>query len=503
MMNSILPFTSALSGASTGSLFMAIRTEAPDGGQFHRLTPRVMIWDETTYLLDLTPVRRYWSHHAEHQQQNLSEYLTEVLSSDMTQTQQAATATHPWIALLLLSSVADRPALKLVDGLSMLGRKLLDDLTCEQWINRVRELREPLAAAASKTPNNTQKKTNLGSLSPLIKTIDRMGLKHIRDLNDIDVPAMERRFGKLAATAWKWTTTHTPTKSTKQRSLFDDTFRDDFPWQNITPKETPSITRFFEHPVRLWDHISPHLMEDFDRICNLTCWSSNERVVSLEWELSFSCSPPLRIPVLFRHPHALHSESGHHKTALLQAFHSWQRAMNSRQKPCHHGDSYIVEDSITEWRLVITERLILTPQLQGLFTDDLSTDCSHLMRLENSLGVPLFAYTPTDHWTPERSFTADRRGFEHVHMPSGSIARFAMNQRRPLFIYTKPELPIDHAQSCGLIFSERVGIDWWSDIPAGHSGSCRDYYIRMTDDGLLQWVFYTDDGSIKVHGIYG
>jgi hypothetical protein len=501
MMSSILPFTSALSGASAGSLFMAIRTEAPDGRQFHRLTPRVMIWDEGTYLLDLTPVRRYWSHHAELRQQNLSEYLTDILWTEMTQRQQAAIATHPWTALLLLSSAADRPALKFVDGLSLLGRKLLDDLTCEQWIGRVRELRELMTTITSN--HSSTQKTNLGSLAPLIKTLERMGLKHIRELIDIDVPAMERRFGKLAATAWKWTTSHTPSKINHRRSLFDDTFRDDFPWRNITPKDTPSITRFFEHPVRLWDHISPHLLEDFDRICNLTCWSSNERVVSLEWELSFSCSPPLRIPVLFRHPHALHSESGHHKTALLQAFHSWQRALAARQQPCHQGDIYIVEDSIAEWRIIIEERLILNQQPQSLFTDDLSTDCSQLMRLENSIAVPLYAYTATDHWTPERSFTTDRRSFDHTEIPSGVIARLAMNQRRPLFIYTRPESLVDHRQSCGLIFSERVGVDWWSDIPAGHSGSCRDYYIRMTDDGLLQWIFHADDGAIKIHGIYG
>jgi hypothetical protein len=177
--------------------------------------------------------------------------------------------------------------------------------------------------------------------------------------------------------------------------------------------------------------------------------------------------------------------------------------MTFRQKPNHHGDTYIIEDSITEWRLTVTERLILHPQARGLFSDDLSTDSSQLMRLENSLGVPLIAYTPTDHWTPERSFTGDRRGLDPTMIPSGSIARLAMNQRRPLFIYAKPEAPSDREHSSGLIFSERVGVDWWSDIPLGHSGSCRDYYIRMTDDGLLQWVFQTDDGSIKVHGIYG
>lgn len=507
MMNSILPFTSALSGASTDSLFMAVSTDAPDGGQFLRLTPRVMAWSENTYLLDLTPVRQYWSHHAAQGQQNLHEYLTDILWTEMSGINHASSATHPWVAMLLLSAQADRPNLRLVDASSAVGRKLLDDLTCEQWINRVRELREPMLAVTSNQASKKPSKTALGSLAPLVKTLDRMGIKHMRELSDIDTPAMERRFGRLAATAWKWTTTNTASKPKPQRSLFsdsfNDSFNDDFPWQNIKPKEMPVVTKFFEHPVRLWDHISPQLTEDLDRICNLTCWSSNERVVSLEWELSFSCSPPLRVPVLFRHPHALHSESGHHKTALLQAFHSWQRAMTFRQKPNHPGDTYIIEDSITEWRLTVTERLILHPQARGLFSDDLSTDSSQLMRLENSLGVPLIAYTPTDHWTPERSFTGDRRGLDPTMIPSGSIARLAMNQRRPLFIYAKPEAPSDREHSSGLIFSERVGVDWWSDIPLGHSGSCRDYYIRMTDDGLLQWVFQTDDGSIKVHGIYG
>jgi hypothetical protein len=78
-----------------------------------------------------------------------------------------------------------------------------------------------------------------------------------------------------------------------------------------------------------------------------------------------------------------------------------------------------------------------------------------------------------------------------------------MNQRRPLFLYSEPEIPTGHPRSSGLIFSERVGTDWWSDIDLNHEITCRDYYVRMTDDGLLQWVYYTDDGTLKVHGIYG
>jgi hypothetical protein len=521
-MKSTPSFMSALSGAPSPSRFVAIRTDAPDGGPLLSITPKVSRWNDSIYLLDLAPVRQYWSHVAEEQSLSLTEYLSSVLKELFTSATPVTMANHPWQALLLLSITTERGALNFVDAQSHLGRRLLQDITWDQWIERCRELRDQLVSTSGKKSG----KDSLGSLSSLAKTINRMQFTHIIQMADIDAPAIQRRFGKLAAMAWEWTYPSSQKKESilpRQNSLIKDEstnslFADAFPWENIFPKDLPSVSRHIETPLRQWDHIEPLLCEDFDNICNLTCWSSHERVVSLEWVLSFSCSPSLRIPVLFRHPHALHRESGQHKTALLQAFHSWKNATASRLKAEAAGDTYIDDDSITGWTVTIEERLVITPQVQSIFRDDLSSEASQLCRLENSLPVALTRYAMTDHWTPEKSFAAFSQGTPNDNSKTisfDSVAKLAASQRRPLFIYDTPEPLADRHQSSGLIFCERVGTSWWSDNSATSThfdGSpCRDYYIRMTDEGPLQWVFKashsgpdaSDDSPLMLHGIFG
>ena len=269
----------------------------------------------------------------------------------------------------------------------------------------------------------------------------------------------------------------------------------------MVPEESPSIARHIETPLRQWDQIESLLCEDFDKICTLACWTSSERVVSLEWVLSFSCSPPLPIPVLFRHPHALHRESGHHKTALLQAFHSWQKATKQHLSPEVLGDTYIADDTITDWTLTIKERLVISPILRSIFSDDLATESSELLRIENSVAVPLIGYAMTDHWCPEKSFVP---ASEECPSEAGDDpAKFATHQRRPLFLYDQPTAIPNKEQSSGLIFCERVSTTWWSNEHNKSTGSSRDYYIRMTSDGLLQWVFQNDEGHLALHGLFG
>ena len=503
-MKSILPLTSALSDTSKPSLFLGIRTDVSDGGQFLSLTPKVMKWSEDTYLLDLTSVHLYWSQLAREVGLSFVEYLSSILSELTTANTTVTLASHPWHALLLLCVAADRPTLNFLDAQSHLGRKLLQDTTWSHWISRCHELRDHFMEYSGKDA--------FGSLLSLSKTINRLQFTHVSQMSDIDSPAMHRRFGKLAATAWRWTWSSSQSEKTNhsnQSSLFEKTdqktFGDDFPWLNIAVKESPYVSRYIETHLRHWDHISPLLSEDLDKLCNLTCWTSNERVVSLEWVLSFSCSPSLRIPVLFRHPHSLHRESGHHKTALLQAFHCWQSANSSQKKPEKAGDTYISDDSITDWTLTVRDRLMIDPQVRSIFKDDLSQDSSKLQRLENSLPVPLIEYCTSDHYCPEYSFeqqTHIQREITSKMIAFDNIAKIATHQRRPLFIYQNPQKPQDQDQSSGLIFSERVATTWWSKESV-NTNTCRDYYIRMTDDGLLQWVFQNDDGTFRVHGIYG
>lgn len=502
-MKSLLPLTSASSGTAATSRFIALSTTVPDGGQFlFSITPRVMRWDNNTYLMDLGPVYRYWSNLAKSQELSVVEYISSVLTELTAGDVCAVLAPHPWQALLLLSATAKRPSLNFVDTQSYLGRRCLQEITWNDWLNCCHTLREHLQNRPSKKSN----KDSNSSLSTLSKTINRLQFTHITQMSDIDPESMQRRFGKLAATAWRWTWLSKSEDVEQQRTLFDSPFEDDFPWLNIALTETPSVSRHLETPLREWDHLTPLLCEDLDKLCSLACWSSSERVVSLEWELSFSCSPSLRIPVLFRHPHPLHRESGHHKTALLQAFHSWQKALLAKNKSETTGELYITGDSITEWSLTIKERLIFSPKLHSVFSDDLAKDSAKLQDLENSLAVPLTEFLPTDHWAPEFSYErkiislSDDHGKENS---SESIGWIATNQRRPLFIYKDPHPPSDRHHSSGLIFTERVSKAWWNNFSNQESKSCRDYYLRITDDGLLQWVFQNDDGSLRVHGVYG
>jgi hypothetical protein len=193
-------------------------------------------------------------------------------------------------------------------------------------------------------------------------------------------------------------------------------------------------------------------------------------------------------------------------SALLQAFHSWQKALLSKNKPGASGELYITGDSITEWSLTVKERLTFAPKFHSVFNDDLAKDSAKLHDLENSLGVALEEFSPTDHWSPEYSY---ERKIINISEEPGRISSaenlgwMATNQRRPLFIYKNPHTPPDRHHSSGLIFTERVSKAWWSDPSDQIQSSCRDYYLRMTDDGLLQWVFQNDDGSLRVHGVYG
>jgi hypothetical protein len=502
-MKSLLPLTSESSDAATTSHFVVISTTASDDGQFLlSITPRVMRWCSNIYLLDLAPVYRYWSSLAKSQNLTMIEYISSILTELTAGSSRVALAPHPWQALLLLYATAKRPSLNFIDSQSYLGRRCLQDVTWNDWLTCCHNLREHLQYRPSKKAT----KDGLGSLGALSKTINRLQFTHIIQMSDIDSESMYRRFGKLAATAWRWTWTSKSECLSQPRSLFDAPFEDDFPWNNVSFTENPNVIRHLETPLREWDHIAPLLREDFDKLCSLANWSSNERVVSLEWELSFSCSPSLRIPVLFRHPHPLHRESGHHKTALLQAFHSWQKALSSKNEPKSSKDLYITDDSITDWSLTVYDRMIFTPQFHSVFNDDLEKESSKLHDLENSLPISLLEFSPTDHWDPEYSYQTKVINISENKsktISSENLGWMATNQRRPLFIYKTPHIPENRNHSSGLIFTERVSRVWW-DKPSSHDdNSCRDYYLRITDDGLLQWVFQNDDGSLRIHGVYG
>lgn len=537
--NNILPFFASANSGS--SLYLAVKGE-PEGGF---LSPRVMQWssdqDIPTLLIDLSPTLRYWKQQSTERNLTLEELLVSLLPS-MT---AGVLASHPWQAVLHLKTLTARgnndhasslghemdkdkaqrrrgPEFTLVNedrsqgsnaGFAIsrprlinlngaFGQNLSRDLSWDAWWQTCHEIAAHWQTCGRKSDTLVR---NLRSMS---QTVERMQIEspaQFLDTSDSNksnlINQMQRRFGVQLAQLWNWTwQDHNETSAA-------EVVKDDFPWRFIKHKETPETKRLLEQPLRDWEHIEPFLCEDLDRICNLACWNASERVVSLEWVLSFSNSPTLTIPVLFRHPHCLHREATHHKTALLQAFYSWKSVLQKKLKDSHFKEDslYLDNDSVTEWTLAVSERLIVPNHTRSLFMDDLNSPSHKLREIENTLPCPIERFDLTADWTPGDSWTTvsdETPTFESLSLPSFT----AQHCKRPLFIYPKPQA-IQSRRSSGLIFQERVMRKWWeyskSDHPPSTQDAMRDYYLRMEDDGVLQWAFCDNEGKFFIHGIYG
>ena len=491
-MNRILPFTTASSGASNTGCVLALRHSrhgAPEGGDF-TLSPRVMRWSEDVTLIDLTPTQSYWQQQACERGVSFVEMLMHTMAHDPLQSsdhQTSVLATNPWQAVLALKTFAHRNTGTFLDLSSGLGKNIHRDLAWDDWWASCEEFSHHLHVIDRKTSAPTSLRRNMRAMQ---QTIERLQATKPAALKELDTPSIQRRFGITLARLWDWAW---------QRSELRP---EEFPWVFLKPQVTPEVSRHIDHPVREWDHIESFLREDLDRLCHLACWHASERVVSLEWVLSLANSPAITVPVLFRHPHHIHRETGHHKTTLLQAFYAWSSTMSSklRQSQFKQDALFIDHDSITGWHLRVSERLIIPPQMRSLFLDDLSSPTTRLRDLENSLPTALERYDITTDWTPEGSWET-HRGDDDENSSIDRPGLFAQFERRPLFIFENPEpLTIKH-RSSGWFFCERVMRKWWeSEETTAHT---RDYYMRIENNHHLQWVFRDQKGDFYVHGIYG
>ena len=496
MLPNILPFATASSGPT---LYFAV-IGCPEGGF---LSPRVMQWNDDILLIDLTPTLRYWQQQATDRNMTLEELLLSLLPT----MSSGVLASHPWQAVLNLKTFSARGNNRLIHLKSAFGRNLSKDLSWDSWWQTCHEIAAHWQACGRKSDSLVR------NLRSMLQTMQRMQIgspaqfqftknasqAHEENLSTTSlIPQMQRRFGVLVSTLWSWTWSEDLTTTAATIT------KDDFPWRFLKPKEIPTIQRLLENPLREWEHIESLLCEDLNRICNLKCWTASERVVSLEWVLSFSNSPALTIPVLFRHPHCLHREATHHKTALLQAFYSWQSTLQKRLKDSRFkADSqYLEHDSIFEWTLKVSERLIIPTHARSLFMDDLNSPSHRLRELENTLPCSLDRFDLLADWTPADSWTTQKNESPVTFQSSSLGSLEAQHLLRPLFIHDEPK-PLQSKRSGGLIFKERVMRKWWELPCASLDNAMRDYYLRFEDDGVMQWIFQDSTGNFFLHGVYG
>jgi hypothetical protein len=470
--------------------FMVFERKADELVPFE-LSPHVMRWSETIWLLDLTPVVSYWMTIAKKTRCDLIECFNIQRFFE-----RGVLAGNPWQAVLLLHALRERnlsglwsfDAAQFGSVTRFSSLSLWQSLSWSAWQESIKELACHLTPAkreallrGSRELENVAKKLNVTSPYGLAQFKQALPLK--------------RRFGKALASVWEWTF------GDKENVDSTELFKSSFPWAFEKVQPCKAITRFFDLRSPLsWGQLEPFLQEDLDRLFCSSALAEDELVLSLEWVLSLTLGSRLVVPINFRHPYNPRREHALYKTALLQAFYSYE----SERK-----DFFLAEDElrlvpdaieIQSWKLQLSERFKQTYFNKQLFEEECERENS-IASLENCLPVTLEQYEVVDHWVPEESFKLKKDAQKEKALGDKSFhiqALKAQGKSRPLFIEKKPFLFDTTRRSKGWMFCERVSGIWWGEDAYQN----RDYYKVTDDHGLSYWVYKTDEHKFYMHGIF-
>ncbi len=482
-MTSLLSFPNdTLDAVPASSLcFLALRATDIKAEDLQALTPRLMLWEDDLWLLDLRPCLSYWSLQAHSSQLTLSQLLQRTLERlSLSPDYQGALAHHPWQAILLVKMLEKKKFSGLTTQSQRIGNNLLSSLSWDMW----------WAAAERYASHST---SPVQTAFPRYKRAMQLALRRLAcdspgQLKSMPVAQLRRRFGSLLAQLWEMTYS-LPHSSSSSEGLWAETAL--FPWHPFVIREPLIRTRHLDFPLNDWQVLEPFLREDLNRFCVLDSFKKGERILNLEWRIVLYSLQEIPISVLFRHPHCLHSESPHQRTALLQIFYAFQQTMRSLRER-HEEAPWIVS-----WELRILQTLRPLPQRKSLFADD-KGEWEELLTLENQLDRPLEAYRVREDWVPEDSFAltslSDTEPLEDTYLPPLHY----LGRHRPLFLMQKPQPWSSSGQSLLWKFRERTMDKWW----LAQGNTVRDYYQVVSQEQIF-WIFRDAKGQCFLQGIYG
>ena len=459
--------------------FLAIQTDHPEALQ--RLSPRLMHWKEGVWLVDLQPTHRYWEHHldtdSDDRCQQLFAYWQE--QEILPHYWRISTGDNPWKCILLLSQMQARGLAGFMHNHNPFGRRLVEDISWGLWETNVYQLAEYLDTLKVSGFRLTSFQKKLRSL---IKNTPRLGFQRPHHIASMPKDSIRKRFGGVVETILSW-------------SNFNDHGSDEiaqhpWPWISHMEEKTSEVHRHLDDELSDWQSIETFMQKDLDRLCQHKDFDEQDLIFSLEWSIVLSSRQTRSIQVSFRHPHSLHREIHHHKTTLLQA----QYCLQNFQKSSEEEDGY--HKSIVGWTIKVREKLRSVPVANSLFEH-----CSSLQRindLENMLPIPIASFRCTSHWAPEYASTTKEDGIatnlliDKQQVQLGSI--------RPLLVYRKA---FDHHPTSSRSWSllERTMNHWW-ESSGSPNNEHRNYYQVRQAQGETLWVFRTDQGETKTHGIF-
>ena len=463
-------------------LFMALEEADFAPNQAQCVSPYIMQWSEACWIFDISCCLTYWNQQAKIHASDCHNLLRQVVQRTFPDFKRATLCHHPWQAILLLYTMEEKGLEGFLDIESPIGKNIYHQMSWDVWWYCARNF------ISHFSNQNTSKVKHNQHLRSMQKAIMRLQLPSPWLLSSLPEKSVQRRFGPLMQSL----VTQAFTEAENLESCSPETIQ--FPWENYEISERPKRSRNLDFPLTDWNHIAPLLQEDLNFLCFLDSFKKGERIIELEWRIVLYDLSLQSIPILFRHPHYLHKDLPHQRTALLQIQYAFERELKEKFS---EEDQHM---AIVSWQLFIEKKLSILPQVLDIFNER-DDDITALTELENQLPIRLFSYDLIHDWVPENSFISTQKPTtigDQIKKGQAHDSIKALGKSRPLFLYTKPE-SLNHKGKSGLWkFSERTMNKWWLN----HIGTQRDYYRYMSEKQQL-WVFQDKNGKWYIHGIFG
>lgn len=518
--------------------FMALQTPLWDAALGDLFTPHVMVWSPEIRLFDLRSCGVFWQAQADQRGLPVIELFQAILEAHFRMPSRmhvasaefrAATASHPWQAVLLVGLMAHRGMKGCLDRSGPFGTRWASCMPWSVWFDACAQLQPHVMKAKGRkarggTPGGTLGMEFRRDLEQMRRSVERLGVRELRGLN-VSAAAIKRRFGPVLARVWRWT--HA------SDALCHASGYGDFPWSPWTARLVPRVARHLDHPRWRWEQLEPLLIHDLDALCRHEAWSFGEHVTELSWQVVLEDLEELSVDVGFRHPHALHGEMGQHQTAVQRIKTRYFDEIAQWAQERSDDETMIREWPVISWRLAATGRFTYPERNLELFEEFRAhrVHRDEIRNLENQLSIPLLRYIARRDFLPEDAFTVREASTVREAPDPDADEQLQWRQavmRRPLFYYREPQ-PIstilepartDRADSEACdesgpqhegaplpdalrrYFLERVQAKWWRQ-PAGETAVLSRDYFRLCDAHQREhWVYRDQANRWYVHGIY-
>ncbi len=472
------------------SCYLALRASSLSGEALRALTPKLMLWENDVWVLDLSPCLSYWELMAQQKQntlfQQIEEELNAIINSRQTQDSEHAQAyiaclgDDPWSCLLAVSLLAERALQGFFSSQNRMLQNLWSSLSWQTWWDMLHALlthqNDPKLLVQFKKSRRSMQ-----------LAMHRLGFSSPYAARSIPSSQIRRRFGVTIADFWERTW-----NIEKGGSLPFSPF---FPWTYLCIEEPLQLDRNLDSLLSNWSDIEEFLRSDLNRLAFLDSFKDGQRILAMEWRIVLYNLQEIPLPILFRHPHCIRQESPHQRTALLQIFYAFQNFLR-QHKRLSEEPSWIAG-----WRLSITSSWRRLPLANSLFEPE-SHDIDKLMMIENQLDRPLESYQIASDWLPEDSFVTLEARAPHdknTDLEHGEHL-LHLGRQRPLFLMKAIESFDTAGQSRLWKFRERTMDKWW--LTHRPKNMVRDYYQVLSNE-RLSWVFRDAEGRFFLHGIYG